>query len=124
MYLRPVAPDSTGTMALNDLSVPIKDIIRTDPTGHGYIVLRTGTYLLLDQDLVDDTRYRQLLRDHARPAMYTEPIDKECLDRWLHGPFGVITITGGDTTHVDLHLFERCPWYDIPCVNYIGPMPP
>ena len=46
------------------------------------------------------------------------------LDRWLHGPFGVITITGGDTTHVDLPLFDQCPWYSTPCVHYNGPLPP
>ena len=124
MYLRPATPDSTGTMARNDLSVPVSDTIRTDHTGSGYRALKTGTYLLLGQDRVDDRRYQQLLKDHAKPALYTEPIDKACLDRWLSGPFGVITITGGDTVHVDLPLFDQCPWYNTPCVHYHGPLPP
>ena len=124
MYLRMATPDSTGLMALNDLQQPIQDTIRTDATGNGYLELPAGYYLLLDQDRVDDQRYRQLLKDHARPAMYTEPIDKDCLDLWLHGPFGVVTIRGGDTTHMDLPLFDQCPWYNTPCVNYHGPLPP
>jgi len=124
MYLRPATPDSTGTMAPNDLSVPIPDTIRTDRTGHGYRTLHMGTYLLLDQDRVDDKRYRQLLKDHAKPALYTDPIDMACLDQWLYGPFGVVTVTGGDTVHVELPLFEQCPWYSTPCVNYHGPLPP
>jgi hypothetical protein len=124
MFLRPATPDSTGAMARNELSVPITDTIRTDRTGNGYRTLKAGTYLLLDADRVDDARYQQLLRDHAKPALYTEPIDKACLDRWLHGPFGVITITGGDTTHVELPLFDQCPWYNTPCVHYRGPLPP
>ncbi|MBL8002634.1 MAG: hypothetical protein JNL05_11805 [Flavobacteriales bacterium] len=124
MFLRPAKPDSTGAMARNELSVPVADTIRTDRTGNGYRTLKAGTYLLLDADRVNDTRYQQLLRDHAKPALYTEPIDKACLDRWLHGPFGVITVRGGDTTHVDLPLFDQCPWYNTPCVHYHGPLPP
>lgn len=124
MFLRAATPDSSGKMALNVLSVPVTDSIRTDRTGNGYRTLKAGTYVLLDQDRVDDARYQQLLRDHAKPAMYTEPIDKACLDRWLHGPFGVITVSGGDTVHVDLPLFDQCPWYNTPCVHYHGPLPP
>lgn len=124
MYLRAVSPDSSGTMALNDPQHPIIDSMRTDSMGNGYRKLPVGHYLLLDQDRVDDRRYRQLLKDHARPAMYTEPIDKACLDRWLRGPFGVVTIRGGDTTHVELPLFDQCPWYATPCVSYHGPLPP
>ena len=124
MFLRPATPDSSGTMAPNDLSLPITDTIRTDRTGKGYLTLPVGHYLLLDQDRVNDTRFHQLLKDHAKPAMYTEPMDKACLDRWLHGPFGVVTIRGGDTTHVALPLFEQCPWYSTPCVSYHGPLPP
>jgi hypothetical protein len=124
MYLRRAVPDSTGLFAPNDLNVPISDTIRTDRAGHGHLNLPTGTYLLLDQDHVDDRRYRQLLKDHAQPALYTEPIDKACMDRWLHGPFGVVRITGGDTNHVALPLFDQCPWYNTPCVHYNGPLPP
>lgn len=124
MYLRHAVPDSSGRMAHNDLGVPITDTIRTDRTGHGHLTLPAGNYLLLDDDRVDDQRYKRLLKDHAQRAMYTEPIDKECLERWLHGPFGVITIVGGDTNHVDLPLFEQCPWYSTPCVRYNGPLPP
>lgn len=124
MFLRPAAPDSSGTLALNDLSVPIVDTIRTDRTGHGYRTLPPGSYLLLDADRVNDTRYHQLRKDHARPAMHTDAIDTLCLKQWLHGPFGVVRITGGDTVHVELPLFEQCPWYSTPCVNYHGPLPP
>ncbi|MBK6341499.1 MAG: hypothetical protein IPF41_02630 [Flavobacteriales bacterium] len=124
MFLRPAEPDSTGTMAPNDLSVSITDTIRTDHTGHGYRTLPVGSYLLLDADRVNDKRYQQLLNDHAKPVLYTDPIDKACLDRWLHGPFGVVRINGGDTVHVELPLLEQCPWYNTPCVNYHGPLPP
>ena len=123
LFLRTAAPDSTG-MAVNDPRLPILDTMRTDSMGNGYRKLPVGWYLLLDQDRVDDRRYRQLLKDHARPAMHTEPIDKACLDRWLRGPFGVVTIRGGDTTHVELPLFDQCPWYNTPCVSYHGPLPP
>jgi hypothetical protein len=124
MFLRAAAPDSTGSMALNDLRRPIQDTIRTDATGNGHLTLPAGYYLLLDQDRVDDRRYQQLLKEHGRPTLHTDAIDKACLDRWLHGPFGVISITGDDTSHVDLPLFEQCPWYGTPCVNYHGPLPP
>jgi hypothetical protein len=88
------------------------------------VVLPAGSYLLLDHDRVDETRYRQLLRDHAKPSMHTHAIDTACLHRWLHGPFGVITITPGDTLRIDLPLHGKCSWYDTPCVHYFGPLPP
>lgn len=111
-------------MAPNDLSIPITDTIRTDRTGHGYRTLKAGTCVLLDQDRVDDRRYQQLLKDHAKPAMYTDPIGKTYLDRWLHGPFVVVRITRGDTTCEELPLFDQCPWCSTRCVTYRGPPPP
>ncbi|HMQ75165.1 MAG TPA: hypothetical protein PKE21_01610 [Flavobacteriales bacterium] len=124
MYLRAAAPDSSGVMAPNELQRPIVDTIRTDATGHGTLSLPAGYYLLLDQDRVDERRYQQLLKEHGRSTLHTDAIDKACLDRWLHGPFGVVTIRGGDTTHVELPLFDQCPWYSTPCVSYHGPLPP
>lgn len=124
MFLRPATPDSTGRMALNDLTLPVTDTIRTDRTGNGYRTLKAGTYVLLDQDRVDDRRYRQLLKDHAEARMYTEAIDKACLEHWLRGPFGAVAIVAGDTTRIDLNLFDQCPWYNTPCVGYLGPLPP
>lgn len=124
MFLRAAQPDSTGLLALNDLRSPIIDTIRTDASGQGHVRIPAGTYLLLDHDRVDDTRYRRLLRDHAKPKLYTEAIDQECMHRWLHGPFGVITIPSGDTLRIDLPLYGKCSWYDTPCVHYFGPLPP
>lgn len=124
MYLRAVLPDSTGMMALNDLKRPIQDSIRTERDGQAYLTLAAGAYLLLDRDRVDQRRYRRLLKDHAKPRLGQQAIDKECLRRWLHGPFGVTTISTGDTMHLDLPLFDKCPWDDTPCLPYFGPYPP
>lgn len=124
MFIRAARPDSTGRFAINDLRMPILDTIQMNSEGHGYLPLPAGLYLLLDQDRTDDQRYRKLLRDHAKPAMYTEAIDTACMRRWLHGPFGVFRITGGDTLHMEYPMHGQCPWYDTPCVNYHGPLPP
>ncbi len=123
MFLRRVHADS-GDLAMNELREPVLDTIHTDGMGHGYLTVPAGNYLILDRERVDDERYRQLLKDHAQPALYTEAIDKACLDRWLFGPFGVITVVGGDTAHAELPLFDQCPWYATPCVRYNGPLPP
>ncbi|MFN8352704.1 MAG: hypothetical protein U0U25_14650 [Flavobacteriales bacterium] len=124
MYLRVATPDSNSNMALNDLQLPIVDTIRTDATGNGTLTLPAGQYLLLDQEHVDDTRYRQLMELHDRPALGQQMIDTACLKRWLRGPFGVVTIRGGDTTRVELPLFGHCPWHATPCLPYLGPYPP
>jgi hypothetical protein len=123
-FLRKARPDSTGQFGLNDLREPIIDTIRMDQEGHGRVVLPAGTYVLLDEDRVDDTRYKELLRDHSKPVMYTDPIDTVCLKQWLHGPFGLLTITGGDTLRQELPMHGQCPWYETPCVSYHGPLPP
>jgi hypothetical protein len=124
MYLRLVQVDSIGIFALNDIDVPLFDSVRTDGLGQGYVSLPEGAYLLLDRDRVDDRRYRHLLVEHSKPTLHTQPIDTACLMRWLHGPFGVVNIRPGDTTHVDLPFLGHCPWNDTPCVSYFGPYPP
>jgi hypothetical protein len=124
MFIRAARPDSTGKFAINDLRAPILDTIQMNNEGHGYLLLPAGQYLLLDQDHVDDRRYRQLLHDHAKPAMHTAAIDTACMRRWLHGPFGVFFVTDGDTLHTEYPMHGQCPWYDTPCVSYHGPLPP
>ncbi len=124
MFMRAAITNSTGKMAINDLRQPILDSIRMDSAGHGYLTLPVGQYLLLDRDRVNDRRARQLRQDHTRPAMYTEPIDTACLRQWLHGPFGVLSITSGDTLHMEYPMHGQCPWYATPCVRYNGPLPP
>lgn len=124
MFIRAARPDSTGKLAFNDLRKPILGTIQMNTEGHGYLQLPAGDYLFLDQDRVDDGKYRELLRDHRKPLMYTEPIDTACLRQWLHGPFGVFTIASGDTLHMEYTLHGQCPWYSTPCVRYNGPLPP
>ncbi len=124
LFIRVARPDSTGKFAINDLRDPVLDTIQMNSAGNGYLALPAGQYLLLDHDRVDDLRYRELLRDHAKPAMYTEPIDTACMRKWLHGPFGVIRITSSDTLHQEYPMHGLCPWYDTPCVRYNGPLPP
>lgn len=124
MYIRAAKPDSTGRFAINEIELPIIDSIRTDGNGHGYLTLPTGSYLLLDRERKDRTTHDQLLRDFAKPSLHQDAVDQECLKRWLHGPFGVITIPAGDTLHVELPMHGQCPWYSTPCVEYHGPLPP
>jgi hypothetical protein len=124
MFLRQTLPDSTGLFGLNDLDQPIVDTIRMGADGRGRVILPAGTYVLLDQEHVDDTKYKELIRDHAQPVMYTDPIDTLCLKQWLYGPFGLLTITAGDTLRQDLPMHGQCPWYETPCVSYHGPLPP
>ncbi|MEO8587956.1 MAG: hypothetical protein ABI432_01185 [Flavobacteriales bacterium] len=124
LFIRPARPDSTGLLAINDLRTPIQDTISMNPEGHGYVSLPAGKYLFLDRDRIDDRRYRQLLRDYTKPAMYNEPIDTACMRRWLNGPFGVVNITDGDTLHLEYPMHGQCSWYATPCVTYNGPLPP
>ena len=123
MFIRAARPDSSGKLAINDLREPT-GMIEMNAEGHGYLRLPPGDYLLIDEDRVDDRKYRQLLRDHTKPAKYNEPIDTACLRQWLRGPFGVFTITSGDTLFAEYPLHGQCPWYSTPCVRYNGPLPP
>lgn len=123
MFLRPAIPDTSGRSALNDLRIAPIDTIRFIQ-GVSVIHPPAGDYLLLDEDRVDDHRYRQLLRDHRTPRSHSEAVDTACLRSWLHGPFGVISVRGGDTTEVSLDLHDQCPWFSVPCVPYSGPLPP
>lgn len=123
-FIRAAWPDSTGKLAINDLRRPILDTIHMNGEGHGCLTLPAGQYLLLERDRVDDRRYRQLLRDHAQPRLHTEAIDTACMIHWLYGPFGAISITSGDTLHIEFPMRGQCPWYNKPCVRYNGPLPP
>lgn len=124
MFIRAARPDTTGRTAINDLHEPIIDSIQMNSEGHGHLALPSGNYIFLDRDRVDERTYRQLLRDHAKPRMHTGAIDPACLRQWLRGPFGVLTITSGDTLHMEYPMHGQCPWYSTPCVQYNGPLPP
>lgn len=124
MFIRAARPDSTGKMAINDLRLPILDSIQMNSEGHGHLALPVGKYIFLDRDHTDERKYRELLREFTKPAMYTEPIDTACLRQWLRGPFGVFTITSGDTLHMEYPMHGQCPWSGTPCVRYNGPLPP
>lgn len=124
MFIRAAKPDSTGKMAINDPRKPVLDTIRMNSEGHGYLALPTGSYLFLDKARMDDRKYREILRNYRKPAMYNEPVDTACLRQWLHGPFEVLHITGGDTLHMEYPMHGQCPWYATPCVRYNGPLPP
>lgn len=124
MYMRAVLPDSTGRTAFNNVKDERPYPIVTDSTGHGRLVLPAGSYILVDEDRKDRTRYDQLLRDFGKPSQHRNAIDKACLDRWLQGPLEVITITAGDTLHMALTLQDKCSWERVPCAAYHGPLPP
>ncbi|MBK8498437.1 MAG: hypothetical protein IPL52_06360 [Flavobacteriales bacterium] len=124
MYIRSAVPDSTGRFAINDVKQPIHDSVLTNGSGHGHLALPPGNYLLLDRDRVDRTRHDLILRNFTKPSLHQDAVDKDCLKRWLHGPFGVITIAAGDTLHMELPMHGQCSWYSTPCVAYHGPLPP
>ena len=124
MYLRKARPDTSGHMAMNNIEWPILDSILMDSAGHGHLSVAPGSYLLLDRARVDRREHDRLLRDFAKPALHREAIDRVCLDRWLKGPFEVITISAGDTLHLEMPLQGKCSWQSTPCAPDHGPPPP
>lgn len=123
-YLRQANPLAGQDQALNDTKRPIIDSIFTDDAGQGFLTLPQGSYILLDKDRVSNRRYRTLLREYAKGKTNYTPIDTACLRKWLSGPFDVLTITAGDTTHVTRSLTGKCSWNSVPCTRYSGPLPP
>ncbi len=124
LYLREAGTLDEQGRAFNDPDRPVVDSIHTGADGHGTLQLLPGVYLLLDHERVRDRRYHQLLKDHAKATPHRSAIDKACLDKWLRGPFGTVTITAGDTTHVPHHTVGKCSWNSVPCAPWHGPLPP
>jgi hypothetical protein len=123
-YVRPVDMVDDRDRATNDPKKPVLDSLHTAADGHGHLRLPPGTYILVDRDRVDIARYQHLLREHAEPTQHRKAINKKCLDTWLHGPFPTVTITAGDTTHVERVTQVPCSWQNVPCAPWDGPLPP
>lgn len=124
LFLRSAKPVGDGLPAINDLSLPVIDSVRMNARGDGYVRLRPGMYLLLERDRIDDRQAKAYLREHAQPTEYHLAADTSCMRQWLTGPFDVIAVAPGDTAHVRRNFSGRCSWDAVPCVQYIGPLPP
>lgn len=124
LYIRTAGNQDGRGGAENDLKLAILDSLRTDDHGQGRLRLPPGTYILIDHDRATDRRYHQLLKDHAEETQHRGAADKDCLDKWMRGPFALFTITAGDTTMVEHHISGKCPWSTVPCAPWNGPLPP
>lgn len=123
-YVRLVDAAPGADKALNDVDRPIIDTLRTQGDGHGYLALAPGPYIIVDKDRINDKQYQTYRRKYATGNDHYDPIDTACLRQWMHGPFKVVRITAGDTTHAPVALSGRCSWHSVPCRQYKGPLPP
>ena len=108
----------------NDISVPIIASGKSDVNGLVQFALEPGDYVLMFADKKNDTVYNEILKKYSKKTEYTEPVDKECLLKWISIPELFLHVEALRINSFQLAIHKPCAWHSIPCVPYNGPLPP
>ena len=90
----------------------------TDKDGNFTIRLRKGIYsIILEEQLKE-----------INSADYTstnQQVDTSCIKEWWSKPYSILEVKNKNITQLNFNFHHRCfVTNDIPCLNYVGPMPP
>jgi|GEM_PF-821934 len=107
----------------NDLNQPIVASGKSDATGNMIFQLEKGEYSVVFDDKKDNKIYNSILTNLENGDTYHGPVDKVCLADWIKKAEFVFTVTGS-TEKVSYNVHIQCPWHNIPCAQYTGPLPP
>ena len=107
----------------NDMNSPILYTIVTDSTGHYSINLPPGNYCMIDEFRKDTAFIADVYK--VDPYNYLQVNDKKCLEDWFNSCFYGFSIKDSNFVHADFNIHRSCFRPEgVPCISYIGPMPP
>lgn len=103
---------------LNSSKKPIELSFTSDANGNFSFQLPPGTYMILLEEQIKEPDVKK----YNSPS---QNVNEKCLTDWWKKPYYVLVIGDKDITGLDFHFYHRCFINtDIPCLSYIGPMPP
>ncbi|MBC7862811.1 MAG: hypothetical protein IAF38_07540 [Bacteroidia bacterium] len=106
--------------------VAAKILIETTSDSSGILKfnLAPGKYFIVDDLKKDSVAYFALLKKYKEGSSYYTPIDKECLKTWIETPELIIEVTKEGIKEFGINYYNDCTWNRIPCVHYLGTLPP
>ncbi len=96
----------------------------TDSSGKIALQIPTGSYIIVNENKKDSVCYRNLLLKYSRATREYSAIDSTCLKNWYEKPDIAFEIRVSERKSLSLNLTRPCPWKDIPCIQFTGPLRP
>lgn len=115
-YIRKGTTNKTSDPVIADGTTLASGIISLD--------LEEGDYFLVFINKVSDRYYNEIYEKFKNGDANHAIIDKACLDKWLSTPDLAFTVKNDAANIFMLNVNEPCPWNEIPCAEYRGPLPP
>lgn len=112
----------TGTV--NDPSAPAICSSITDEEGLAFVNLKPGDYLLVFEDKQDWSQYTRWKEEFAIAKHPYGAMDTLCLRNWIQTPEVVFHVHVDSTHRIEIVRPDKCFWNNIPCIEYIGSIPP
>lgn len=104
---------------INDLKSPIVTSFTVNSKGEFSIKLPIGTFSIIQKEQVKKLN----LKEYQLGEYY--PVGKECLENWWRTPYYILDVKENETYDLEFNFHRRCfIESDIPCIDYIGPLPP
>jgi lipopolysaccharide export system protein LptA len=90
----------------------------TDENGNFSFKLPPGTYSIIQEEQIEEI-------DAKKYTTSNLSVDKKCLAEWWKKPYYLLVVADRDILDLNFNFYHKCfiP-NDIPCLEYIGVMPP
>jgi hypothetical protein len=109
---------------INDPDIAALASSITDADGLAFVNLCPGEYVLIFEDKLDWTVYNERKQQYAQPEHPFGAIDTVCLNQWIRQPEMQFTVRPSTNSIILIERQEKCFWNNIPCLEYLGSLPP
>jgi hypothetical protein len=108
----------------NDPSAPAIYSSITDEEGLAFVNLKAGDYLLVFDEKQDWSQYMRWKEEFATAKPPYGAMDTLCLRNWIQTPEAVFQVHADSSHVVEIVRTDKCFWNNIPCLEYLGSIPP
>lgn len=103
----------------NSLKQPILLKFAADAAGNFSFKLKPGVYSIIQPEQVKELDWKQLRAGDA------VQVDQECVKAWWKKPYYVLNVKDKNIETLSFNFYHPCfVSSDVPCLQYVGPMPP
>ena len=102
----------------NSLNLKFLKTFNSDKDGNYTIRLPKGIYSIILEEQLKEIN----IGDYTTT---NQQVDTNCINEWWSKPYYLLEVNNKNIDHLDFDFHHRCfVTNDIPCLNYVGPMPP
>jgi hypothetical protein len=110
--------------SINDPNAPALISSFSDHEGVAFVPLKPGKYLVVFEDKQDWTQYNQWKKQFENSTDAHSPVDTLCLRKWIQEPEAVFEVRVDSALVVEIIQKQKCFWNAVPCLEYVGSIPP